>query len=182
MCSPQTRQVVPVIGRIAARQSLHTGRREALRSGSLQIRQSPGKSVAKRLAAALLNHEVEELLRAEPLTSGARVRSSLLLKTNLPHSADQVVASIAGRIAWAQFRQRSACWNPRVSASSPRHTPAGKTGGSIARSAPAVAGEWAEYIFPWLYARVRRIRQDFHSAGNGISSNRAQANTDVDVL
>lgn len=85
MRSPQIAQVAPDMGWIEARHSSQTGRREILINGALQRQQLPGKSVANKLSAALPIHRANRLPLAAVLAPEARVGSSLLLKTGLPH-------------------------------------------------------------------------------------------------
>ena len=88
--SPQTEQMLPLMGRTSARHGWQTGRREMLTRGEPQRRQSDGKRVAKRLSATPLTDEtrvdISELSRVKTWVPVARIGSSLLLKTSLPRS------------------------------------------------------------------------------------------------
>jgi hypothetical protein len=79
--SPQIPHTVPCRGRKSYKQASQTGRREILTRGAPHRRQSEGNRVAKRLSAAALTQETKT---GSTLALVARVRSSLLLKTNLP--------------------------------------------------------------------------------------------------
>src|SRR5580658_763760 len=99
--SPQMSQTLPPTGRIPARQSGQTGRRDRFSWGSPQMRQSDGNKTEKRLSATRLtqgrsaevgltqtrsgpNESFRETIEC-PATAAlawlARIRSSLLLKT-----------------------------------------------------------------------------------------------------
>lgn len=70
-----------------------------LRRGALQIRQSEGKKVANKLSAATFNWDAKDEATednhvcslASVLVPVVRVRSRLLLKTNLPHPAGATI-------------------------------------------------------------------------------------------
>src|SRR5215468_7847230 len=71
-----------------ARQTSQTGRREIRISGSLQMRQSAGNNVVKRLSATSAAHETTAGLFRADVACIARVRSQLLLKTTSWSSED----------------------------------------------------------------------------------------------
>src|SRR4051794_19391772 len=82
--SPQTAHWVLTNVFMFSMQFVQTGRREMFRSGSLQIRQSPGKKVANRLSMGIRNRSEIALCLWLASVELARVRSPmLLLKTTL---------------------------------------------------------------------------------------------------
>ena len=113
--SPQTEQVLNLIGTMAAMQSKQTGKREMLVSGAPQRRQSDGKKVANAPLATVV--APANIVRSSGLVAkwpkrtvaalwggetGVRVMSPILLKTSLPRPAPgqapagRIVISIAG--------------------------------------------------------------------------------------
>jgi hypothetical protein len=73
--------------------------------GVPQSRQSPGKRVANKPSAAAVMHETRALSAASTLALTARVKSSLLLKTNLP-TRNSAHSRHAGRILMKYSRVR----------------------------------------------------------------------------
>jgi len=84
--SPHVRHKPPLIGRICATHTSHTGRREILIRGAPQKRQSEGNSVAKTHSAIPLTDEISRCCAAI-LVPEARIWPPLLLKTSLPRPA-----------------------------------------------------------------------------------------------
>jgi hypothetical protein len=85
MRSPHSEHTAPEIGRSSSRHSWHTGSREPLIRGEPHKRQSAGKTTLKRLSAAWAQN-ARKLPRPAEVVLGARIRSSLLLKTTLLQS------------------------------------------------------------------------------------------------
>src|SRR5437879_4697879 len=107
-----------------SRQLLQTGRREMFRSGSLQIRQSPGKRVANRLSIGTLRKcESVLCLWLAGVGALARVRSPiLLLKTTLLQTnreqvlgwlVNRSIALILVQINRTRTKKRTLCVNFR---------------------------------------------------------------------
>lgn len=122
--SPQMAQVPTEIGCMADRQSSQTGRREMLISGAAHRRQSAGNRVANRLSAALLSKETSDVRPVTVLAVEARVGSSLLLKTILPHPVgccgglqpDESFFSSIRKYSWLHCaKQRSSMQKKQVS-------------------------------------------------------------------
>src|SRR5690349_12384756 len=101
--SPQIPQANPSIGRIAVRQDSQTGKREIRTRGSPHNRQSEGNRVVNRLSAIAFSRKSEGFFSDGLLTS--RIRSPLLLKTNLPRPDRAPQASLGGTVMSIKVRR-----------------------------------------------------------------------------
>ena|GEM_PF-6777417 len=98
--SPQMSQSFPSSGFRAEIHSSQTGNREMLVRKALQRRHSEGKIVANRLSAMPRSQDAGSLSRAALSVATARVRSPVLLKTNLPRPGTSPRKRPAGRVGY----------------------------------------------------------------------------------
>lgn len=94
--SPQMAQSFPSSGFRTETHSSQTGNREMFVRKALQRRHSEGKIVANRLSAMPRSQDAGSLSRAALSVATARVRSPVLLKTNLPRPG-KIAAQAARR-------------------------------------------------------------------------------------
>src|SRR5580658_446311 len=111
--SPQTEQYDPCRGCNANKQVSQTGRRETLISGEPQIRQSAGKSVKNKVAAARLAKPANTCSAAWPWA--ARIRNPVLLLLLLKTASLPGNPILFRRAALGQYKPRRMPYATRLS-------------------------------------------------------------------